>query len=80
LSIVLITPPAIAEETLGGFGGATRKQAVVRQYADVVLGLAQKWGKKGREEQGKWRVEAVDMHAGVLAAAKADGDLASFFT
>jgi hypothetical protein len=52
----------------------------VRQYADAVLDLAQKWGKKGIEGQGKWRVEAVDMHAGVLAAAKADGDLASFFT
>ena len=52
----------------------------MRQYADVVLDLARKWGKKGKEGKGKWRVEAVDMHSGVLAAAKADGDLASFFT
>lgn len=80
VSIVLITPPPIDEATLGSFGGAVRKQETVQQYADVVLDLGRKWSEKGRKEEGKWRVEAVDMCSAVLAAAEKDGQLASYYT
>ena len=80
LSIVLITPPPIDEKTLGEFGGAVRKGETIKKYVDVVLDLADKWGKKGRSGEGKWRVESVNMWSSVLAAADADGQLASYFT
>lgn len=81
LSIVLVTPAPMYGPLLPPVLAEARESDVTKQYVDVVNDLASEWREKGEKEDGKWRVEGIDMWKAVLDDAKDDEEkMKGYFT
>ena len=81
LSIVLVTPPAMYRPMLPPVLSEAREEETTKQYVDVVLELAEEWGKKGRDSEVGWKVEGINMWKAILNDAGGDDKkMATYFT